>query len=475
MKYLLWLIAILILAVGLQLAAPAASAVSAGSTTLTAGQSLVIRANGCTLHLTKNTPAVVKAKCVASNNANVARARVDTKVVLDAGQSHKVEANQCRLNVTKNTLTIVKVVCVAVFSTTKITLPGTQLTALAAYETGNKLFAADDNSESVLVLEGTTYQKLATIPNVGGAVFAMVINETYGKVYAASDLACCTSGITPGTGKVAVIDASTNQLIKEIDPGEHYSFSFFLLGHDEVHDKVYVTWQGGVGVIDVATDQFIPIVGADYPYPYLDKMAINTVTNQIFLPHFGTDRLYIIDGGTLAVSFFDLATTRGYEPLDIVANEKENKVYLTMVDVPGQGEMGILALDMDTRKYRFVGKEDLEPLVFNQKSNQLFAGVQVGSRGAIVDGENNALTYVPMGNGGVGAGNLRTATNHAYFATTDETYIVDGALKKVVKKIPSGFNSGGGIFVWSVAINQKTGKVYVVNNDHKGVIQVIQD
>src|SRR5574338_140885 len=74
--------------------------------------------------------------------------------------------------------------------TQTIFIPGSQITALAVYETGNKVFAADDNSKSLKVIDGATRQVVATVQNVGGAVFDMAVNETYGKVYAASDKAC---------------------------------------------------------------------------------------------------------------------------------------------------------------------------------------------------------------------------------------------------------------------------------------------
>ena len=76
--------------------------------------------------------------------------------------------------------------------------------------------------------------------------FDMVVNETHGEVYVASDSrACCTTGITPGNGLISVIDAQTNHVISQI----------------------------------------------------VDQMAINTVTNEIFLAPVEvrevTDRAYL--------------------------------------------------------------------------------------------------------------------------------------------------------------------------------------
>jgi YVTN family beta-propeller protein len=78
-----------------------------------------------------------------------------------------------------------------------INISGAHLLAMAVYEGGNRIFVADDDSESLHVIDGGTNQIIATIPNVGGAVFQIAVNETYGKVYVASDKQCCTTGITP--------------------------------------------------------------------------------------------------------------------------------------------------------------------------------------------------------------------------------------------------------------------------------------
>ncbi|MBF0339307.1 MAG: hypothetical protein HQL05_15920 [Nitrospirae bacterium] len=229
-----------------------------------------------------------------------------------------------------------------------IDLSGANITSMAIYQAGNKIFVADDDKQAIYVIDGSTNKKIAEIPNIGGYVLQMEVNETYGKVYATSDKMSGTTGFTPGTGLISVIDANTYEVIKQINPGYQGNISYFRLGNNEVHNKMYVAFYSGVGVIDVASDKFTTISGANYPYPYLEKIAINTKTNDIFLPHYSSNRLNIINGETLDVQFFDLTTTGASKPLDILANEIENKVYITMISIPGQGEMGILILDRDT-------------------------------------------------------------------------------------------------------------------------------
>jgi len=219
-------------------------------------------------------------------------------------------------------------------SSQTINIPGAQITALGVYEAGNKVFAADDNTQSIKVINGTNNQILTTIQNVGGAVFQMAVNETYGKVYAASDKACCTTGITPGSGLISVINANTNQIITQINPGTQGGVSYFILGGDEVHDKIYVAYFSGVGVIDAATNVYTPIPNTAAPYPYLSKMGINTVTNEIFLPTLNNG-LTVINGSNNSVQTISYPVGSG-QALDVAVNEVENKVYITMVKIPAQ-------------------------------------------------------------------------------------------------------------------------------------------
>jgi hypothetical protein len=358
-------------------------------------------------------------------------------------------------------------------SSQTITIPGAQITALGVYETGNKIFAADDNSQSIKVINGANNQIITTIQNVGGAVFEMAVNETYGKVYAASDKACCTTGITPGNGLISVINANTNQVITQINPGTQGGVSYFILGSDEVHDKIYVAYFSGMGVIDAATNTYTPIPNTAAPYPYLTQMGINTVTNEIFLPTLNSG-LTVIHGINLSVQTIAYPPNSG-QALDVAVNEVENKVYITMIKIPGQPQMGIYILDRDNGSTSFVGADDLEPLAFNNTSNLLFTGVQVGSQASIVDGATNQLTYLNLGASGMGDIDVRVGTNRAYMASMDYTVIVNGSSKTVFDKVPSNLPPRGGLVFTLVNVNQSTGKVYVVNDGDVGIITVFQD
>ena len=353
---------------------------------------------------------------------------------------------------------------------------GRHLTALAVSESTNKVFIADDNSGSIIVLDGVSNQMLTSIPNVGSSVHHIVVNETYGRVYAVSSPNCCSDNFIPGTGSVVVINLHTYQVIGTIvpGPGDINPNQLYLVGHDEVHDKIYLNNNLGTGVIDAASNTFTLIEDTRW-CPLLSRMAINPVSNEIILPcdAFAVRDLQVIHGDTLQLETLEYPA--GGFPLDAAANTVENKLYITQVFVPDQSEMGIMVFDRDTGQHVFVGQEDLEPLAYNPLTNQLFAGVQVGEQGGVIDGSTDQLTYVPIEGGGIGAVSVRFATNRAYMANADFTFAVDGASKSVVRQTPTGQPIRGGVVVTSIGINQATGRVYIINDDLTGLLRVFQD
>lgn len=359
-----------------------------------------------------------------------------------------------------------------------IDLPGAQPLAVGVYETGNKIYVADDNSGNLIVLHGTTREVLTTIP-VGAAVFDIAIDESMGKVYTASSDDPFTTGVGDGNGLVSVIDADTDTIVNQIDPaGPSYpgKAKFFTFGHDEAHDRLYLTFYrpaGGDNVGEIGADDTFTTIDATVAALGVSGIEVNTVTHTAYIAYYTGNDLLVIDGSTLGVTTENLGYTGGQGPLDIAVNEVENKVYLTMMSVPGQGGIGILVLDLDNGSYVFRGADDLEPLTFNPATNRLFSGVQVGEHGAVVDGVTDVLTYVDLGGSGMGAGDVRRSTDNAYFASSDETFVVNGSTMRHRKF--SAAPTGGGAFASSVTIDQTRGLVYVVNNDQDGVITVIHD
>jgi DNA-binding beta-propeller fold protein YncE len=357
-----------------------------------------------------------------------------------------------------------------------IPFPGNEPLEVEVYETGNKVLVTEDNTGKLYIFDGATHQLLNSV-DVGSSALDMVVNETYGKAYVASDGGCCSTGFTQGNGKISIIDLTTNQLIEQVIPGATAQPKQTMrMGSDEVHDRVYFGFysgfDSGFGVFNAADVNNDPTLIPDAT-PFPDAIEVNTVTNKVFLIRYFPEELAIVDGVTHAVEKVPWPAGSG-GALDLAVNEVENKVYVTMLHVPGQAEIGILIHDRDTGSFKFVGRDDLEPLAFNQSSNRLFSGVQVGSKGGVVEGSTDLLTEIDLGDAGVGSIDVRSSTDNAYLATSRSTIAVSGT-GKCATKFTTAPDFGGGIVASDVAINQGTGRVYVNNRQLAGQVTVLQD
>jgi DNA-binding beta-propeller fold protein YncE len=355
-----------------------------------------------------------------------------------------------------------------------IPFPGGEPLGLALHPATNKLFVTEDNRRSLYVFDALTRRQLAQVA-VGGAAFEIEVNHAFGKVYVASEGGCCTTGITSGTGRISVVDARTHALLATIAPPPEGDASEFALANDEAHGRVYVAWEQGIGVIDAATDQFTVLQDRLFEGALgADRWAVNSRTNTAYIPFYARNQLLAVDGATNRIDSISLAGTGGRGPLDIEVNQRENKLYLAMLHQPRKASPAILILDRDTGRTKFVGNDDLQPLAFNERSNRLFSGVQVGERGAVVSGASDRFRPVNLRGDAIGAGLVRAPTDNAYFASDTATYVVNGSTR-CVTKLRTGKDSGGGLVQSDIAINQSTGRVYVTNWQGARRVTVLRD
>jgi YVTN family beta-propeller protein len=371
-----------------------------------------------------------------------------------------------------------------------IALPGRQLLALALYEAGNRIFVTDDVSGDILVIDGTTRQVISSIA-VGRSAYEIVIDESFGKVYVASN-----GGFADGTGLISVIDADTGQLLTQFDPGALNEVSpspgkadAFRLEGDEVHDKVYVSlfcpFCDELAVIDVASDTYTP-VEANVHFGFAEGvMGVNTVANDAFAvgtdldkPSSGSPQSWLIriDGETLQVSSTLLPET-GFA--EMAVNEIDDKVYVFMG--PLGGWSGLIIHHRPSGTFKTIehpNREGTSPLVFNQATDRLFSGATVnGKRGIIVEGATDELSYVKLRGNGMNAGGVRSSTDNAYFAAINgRTFIVNGATHRIgVLPRTTGSADTDGDVASAVAIDEARGLIYVIHDDEAPRITIIQD
>ncbi len=335
-----------------------------------------------------------------------------------------------------------------------ITRMGWQPTDVAVYETGNKVFIADKVSENLYIYDGTTLEELGSI-NVGNQVGLMVVDETHGKLYA-------TIGVTLNGGKIIAVNAATNTLIGDVCTA---CTILFFLAHDPGLHKVYGASTTQLKQIDVATHT-ISSVTLDSASYAAGTLGLNPVTHEVFVgPTTFNVSLQIVDGNTLGKT--TSAPVGSWHGMGI--NWTENKIYRADA---GGGPYSYL--DRDTSMTGSVtANNDALTFLFNPNSNRTYTSSEIDAFISIIEGSDAFLNIGMLGASTIG---LRLSTNHIYYVSSRFIAIVDDATQ-MFEMIPISNPSptpGGGSD--GIAINQTTGRVFVINDGEAlGAVTVLQD
>lgn len=339
-----------------------------------------------------------------------------------------------------------------------ITRTGLVPTAVAVYEAGNKVFVADSSTGNLYMYNGTTLADLGSV-NVGGPVGRMVVDETYGKLYA-------TVGTTIGNAKVVVVDAVTGVFLGVVTLGTPCCYGTkYLLGYDPGLAKVYTVDLGSLYQIDVATDTTAS-VALDTAVYSAGSMAVNPVTHEVFIgPITWNVLLQVVDGNTLAKSTAPIGGTF----CGLGVNWTENKVY--HADCSGAG---FTVLDRDTGSVSYiVAYNDATAFAFNPISNRMYTSSEINGILTIIEGPTDAFWNLGMF-GTVGLG-LRLSTGHVYYAGSRFIAVLDDPTQ-LVEMIPVINPAPSGVSIEQVAVNQTTGRVFVINDGNAlNFVTVLQD
>jgi YVTN family beta-propeller protein len=338
----------------------------------------------------------------------------------------------------------------------KITKPDLVPTAVAVYEKGNEVCIADKTSGNLLIYDGTTLAELGSVPLGLGAVSWMVVNETFGKLYA-------TNFDFYPLVHVTVVDLDAMTFLRDLDLND----SFPILTHDEGWDKLYVLNGGGLYQVDVATDAITPIPG---PSGKLNEdIALNPVTHEIYISQMGPG-LTIVDGSTLSVASFP-----DFRSLGVGINWIQNKAVLGYAKAPGV-DFDMCVFDHITNSIVPLPdiKNDGTEFAFNPSSQKMYSSSEIYRKSAIIEGATNAFFNLGM-DSPTARPEIRYSTNHVYYPGQDYIGVLDDATQLLsVISVPNA-NPSNSVYQ-SAAVNQTTGRVYVINDGLAlNFVTVLQD
>lgn len=335
-----------------------------------------------------------------------------------------------------------------------ISKPGMKPFAVAVYEKGGKVFIADNSTGNLYMYDEETLTEKGSL-YIGKETHEMVVHEGSGKLYAASW----------SDKNITVVDASTCAFITKINLG------YGDLALDEELGKVYSLLGTRVLQIDVKTDSVVEILNATGPSVLgMIGIAVNPVTHEVFVSNFYQLYLDIINGVTLQHTTISGGNYPHGPGLGV--NWLENKVYTSYGYGVGSAFL-IMDRDAGTKKQIYPDNDALS-FLFNPNSNRMYTSSEVNAISTIIEGDTDEFFNLPMLQGAADLA-IRYSTNHIYFANDNFIIVVDDKTQ-LVELIKIDDITLGGILISQIAVNQTTGRVYVINDGiNLPFVTVLQD
>jgi YVTN family beta-propeller protein len=280
---------------------------------------------------------------------------------------------------------------------------GTVPKFVAVNQNTNRIYVSNLNSNNVSVIDGATNQVVATVP-VGNSPEVVDVNSATNMVYVANI----------GDNTVSVIDGNTNKLSATI------------------------------------TGLFGPF-----------GVAVNSTTNQIFVSNNNTGNVAVIDGATNTIL---TNVTAGSGSAGVRVNSKANLVYVANNIA---GTISVIDSTSDTVTNTFTLPQHAAPIVvaLDPTTSKLF-----------VTDAANAVVYVLDASAGT---LLKTITGgkvpfkapvYVTMFQPEKTVLVsdDSSLSAVMEINESSYAAIGGLKggsgTYGIAVNRKTGKIYVAES-----------
>ncbi|MDG6996406.1 MAG: YncE family protein, partial [Nitrososphaerota archaeon] len=195
--------------------------------------------------------------------------------------------------------------------------PNTNMIYMTNYNHGVDL-------NTVWVINGATNSVVAKIP-VGTGPTGVAVDEATNMIYVAEGGFWSNPNTTIGSDKLTVIDGATNSIVTNTPVG----IFPFGVAVNPLTNMIYISNQNdnSVSVVDGSTNTVVATIGVGNRPA---DITVNQYTNMVYVSNSFSNTVSTIDGYTNAVvSTLSLAS----EPIGIVANPVTNKIYVSTGDI----------------------------------------------------------------------------------------------------------------------------------------------
>jgi len=338
---------------------------------------------------------------------------------------------------------------------------GTDPSGIAIDLAANRVYVANEFSNSVTVIDGNT-NATQTVA-VGPRPQYIAVNPVTRRVYvshggdssqfvidpatlATTRLPTGGNGpftVNPNTNKVIMVRLGNNDEVTVIDGLAH---TWVSLGIDTYTpmwasvnpntNRLFVAGYstGDVRIVDLSTDSDHPPTRSVGVWSGPTRVVVNPVTNKAYA--IGTNvngPIAVVDGNTFnAVSFAPAGHAQ--KPVQVAVNSATNKAYLVF-----SGE--VIVVDGATNALAFVpagniGVEGNAGIAVNDRTNKVYVVSKLGYM-TVVDGATNAATYVTVPQGARDVA-VNPNTNRVYVISPSGVTVFDGALISGAVTPPAG-------------------------------------
>jgi YVTN family beta-propeller protein len=308
---------------------------------------------------------------------------------------------------------------------------GTYPMAVAINPVTNKAYVANQTSNNVTIINGTTYNTSLVV--TGSAPDALAVNAVTNKIYisnADSNSVTVLDGVTNETLTVSVGDypiaIAVNSMTNKIDVANYYANS--------------------VTVIDGATNNTTSVATGSHPV----ALAINSATNQIYVAAIGSNNVTIINGATNSTATVSV----GAYPRAIAIDEYANLVYVVNYS---SNDVSVINGATDNVTAVSVGNNPVAVDV-NPAQGQVYVANTGDDTATIIDEATLATTTVGAGISPATVV-VDPATNKAYLTNL----IWDGTVTMIDGANDSTTTVYVGIYPIAIAINLQMNTIYVAD------------
>ncbi|MGB9336226.1 MAG: Ig-like domain repeat protein [Candidatus Acidiferrales bacterium] len=202
-----------------------------------------------------------------------------------------------------------------------------------------------------------------------------------------------------------------------------------------------------------------------------NAVAVNPVTNKIYIANSGSNDVTVVDGATNTVSTIN--DTHATSPVAIAVNSLTNVVYVAN---NGSNNVSVFSGAIGSTPAAYVttitNGNGLGPsaIAVDANLNQVYVANSTSGNITIINGATNAITATRASGTTPSAVAVNSATGFFYVANAgDNTVAIFNGNTNV---IAGSASMGSGATPFAIAVNEATDQVYVSNNGTNTVIQI---